>query len=492
MIPFLFTINCLTKDNNNSASGASPESSSPSAPPSHWAQSSTSGSNSFSFSSVVTDLNGNIFTSGSFYGTGTLSFSDSVSVAGTSPDWNLLIVKYNGSGSPVWARSVTAGESNSYINSITTDKFGNIYASGSIFGSGIYSFGNNVSLSGPTSSTNCILAKYNSEGEAQWAVSATSAYGFTSFNAVCCDEDENIYAAGYIYGTGTFSFGNGVTVTGVSNYSNLLLVKYNSSGIAQWAKTVTSSNDHSIFCTLAALGKGVVSAAGYLNGNGQFGFENSVYVAGSYSKGYNTLIAKYDANGAIQWVRSNSTGAGASYFNSIASDSSGNIIASGYIIGTSIYTFGNEVTANGSYYFENSLLVKYDINGNAQWAKSVESGSNASSFSSVGINKSGDIIAAGRISGTSPFSFGNNVQISGKYSGYNAFSITYSSSGNAQSAESMMISPNTSFFQSLSFDTEGNMFISGYIYGLDIYQFGNGSIVSGSCPAGNNGVVLKY
>ena len=50
-----------------------------------------------------------------------------------------------------------------------------------------------------------------------------------------------------------FDFEDGVTVTGVDDGSNLVIVKYNTSGTAQWAKTVTGGPEVSEFVEMEIL-----------------------------------------------------------------------------------------------------------------------------------------------------------------------------------------------------------------------------------------------
>jgi hypothetical protein len=56
--------------------------------------------------------------------------------------------------------------------------------------------------------------------------------------------DGSVYAVGCIYGTETYNFGNSFTSTGTcSSGYNIVIVKYNNSGIAQWARTVISGSN---------------------------------------------------------------------------------------------------------------------------------------------------------------------------------------------------------------------------------------------------------
>jgi hypothetical protein len=55
-------------------------------------------------------------------------------------------------------------------------------------------------------------------------------------NSITVDSSGSVYAASECSAAGTtVSFGNGVAVTGVGA-SDFLVVKFNSAGVAQWAK----------------------------------------------------------------------------------------------------------------------------------------------------------------------------------------------------------------------------------------------------------------
>jgi hypothetical protein len=79
-----------------------------------------------------------------------------------------------------------------------------------------------------------------------------------------------VYAAGYVAG-GTFGFGNNVSAVGINASYNLLLVKYNSLGTAQWAQTVSPATAASKFYAVAVDAWSDIYAGGYLY-NGTFGF----------------------------------------------------------------------------------------------------------------------------------------------------------------------------------------------------------------------------
>ena len=134
------------------------------------------------------------------------------------------------------ARTVVDGPNSSEILDVTIDNSGNIFAAGVISGTNTYDFGNGVTAAGKYTFSNIFLIKYNIDGDAQWAATVSEASDSSKFYSLVIDGQGNIYAAGYIYGTDTKNFGNNVTATGLNTNTSILLVKYNSSGVAQWQK----------------------------------------------------------------------------------------------------------------------------------------------------------------------------------------------------------------------------------------------------------------
>jgi hypothetical protein len=149
---------------------------------------------------------------------------------------------------------------------------------------------------------------------------------------------------------GTNTDGNGL---------NVALVKYDSSGSAQWAQTVAVGADFSNFLSVAADTNGDIFAAGYVDGNGAYDFGRNVTAKGT-SENSNSLLVKYNSAGTPQWVQTTAAGSTGSTFWDIACYGSGDIYAVGYINGIDNYSFGSTaVVAGSSKDGGNALLVRY-------------------------------------------------------------------------------------------------------------------------------------
>ena len=114
---------------------------------------------------------------------------------GASGD-NLVIVKYGSDGTAQWARSV-AGPSSSAFESVAVDSAGNVYAVGTVDGSGSYGFGNGQVVAGPFGGgSNAVLVRYSASGDTQWVKSLTSAVDESEFLSVAVDSANNVFVGG--------------------------------------------------------------------------------------------------------------------------------------------------------------------------------------------------------------------------------------------------------------------------------------------------------
>ena len=444
-----------------------------SALPALWAQSVTEGSNGSNFEGVsVASLDGSVYAAG-YIQAGTFNFSSSVSSSGTNTVSNAVLVKYNSSGQAQWAQSVTGSDQSSF-SSVFVASDGSVYAAGFIYGTSAYNFGNGVTAKGTYADSNAVLVKYNSFGQAQWAQSVTGSEQ-SSFSSVSVASDGSVvYAAGNIYGTGDYNFGNSV-IKGPSNGYNVVLVKYSSSGTAQWAQTVTAISvtgiiDESSFSGVSVASDGSVYAAGYIAGNSTsttFTFGTGVTATGTYSAG-NIVLVKYDSFGVAQWAQSVTAGTAdsGSFFTSVSTAATdGSVFAAGYIQGNGTYNFGNSVFAAGtSTGGINIVLVKYSSSGAAQWAQTVTAGSDSSIFFGVSAASDGSAYAAGYIGGSGASNFGNGVTATGKYLGENMVLVKYDTFGVASWAQTVTAVPagtSNSSFASVSMASGGTVYAAG-------------------------------
>jgi len=381
-----------------------------------------------------------------------------------------------------WAKTDSTGDDydQSYFNSVAVDGSGNVYAAGSLRSSGIHTYGPGVTAQGSQKFYTAVLVKYNSSGTAQWAKTNSSGIGDSKFYSVAVDASGNVYAAGTQYKPNT---------TGMVG----VLVKYNSGGTEQWTKIVGPDQGYEL---------SIYSVA--VDGSG------NVYAAVSMLGGFGSRLVKYNSSGTEQWTKTLSSGSGAEFY-SVAVDSSGNVYAAGSQKGTSVYTYGPGVTAQGtnssSHEYKvgmaylsasNIVLVKYNSSGTAQWAKTLSSGSGDSVFNSVAVDSSGNVYAAGIQCGTGTFTYGPGVTAQGTNNNANIYSppgnivlVKYNSGGTAQWAKTVSSGNNESYFNSVVVDSSNNVYAVGWQYGAGSFTYGSGVTAQGSGSNGNV-VLVKY
>jgi hypothetical protein len=418
---------------------------------------------------------------------------------------------------PLWARTVLSPATDSLFSSTAVDSLGNVYVAGQLWGPDAVDLGNSVTVAGASNGYDPLLVKYDSSGTAQWGKAVAAGSHTSQFYSVAVDFSGHVYVAGYLSGaSGPVGFGNDVTVTKSDRFNNAVLAKYDSSGIAQWAQTVTAGSSDSSFSSVAVDSSGNVYVAGEIDGTGTYDFGNNVKAtgtatsAGLLNPAGNAVLAKYNSSGIVQWAQTVAAGSPDSSFASVTVDSAGNVYAAGSVAGTETYDFGNSVTVRGTAsgghvaneVVANAVLVRYDSSGIAQWAQTVSASLRASDFSSVAADSAGNVYAAGSIGGPETVYFGNGVTATGTLNSGALAGIAgpqyvvlvkYNPSGIAQWARTVVNSGPDSYFDSVAVDFADNVYAAGSVFGYaaGIYDFGNATVTA-SNQSGYSVVLVKY
>jgi hypothetical protein len=280
-----------------------------------WAR--REGQSDYDFASAVsTDpVNGEIYLSGAFY-------ANSITVGSTTlPNngmYDVLVIKYDINGNPLWARS-SGGTLNDLGNAITTDRFGNVYVDGG-FASSSETFGTTTLTNVGPGFPDIFTAKYDSNGNPIWARSEGGSDNDHAV-AIAADTSGNIFVAGHYHSTG-FTFGTSTMTNG--GMGDIFLLKYDSSGNALWGRG-EGGTDMDFGYSVA------VDQAGSAYFSGMF-------TSPSMTVGSTTLtnasmdqdmyLIKYDALGNSLWAIS-AGGMGTDYMNCVTVSAAGNLYAVG-------------------------------------------------------------------------------------------------------------------------------------------------------------------
>lgn len=365
---------------------------------------------------IAIDNNGNVYITGQFHGT--VDFDPGPGIfnltSSTAPyqKGDIYICKLDSTGGFVWAISVAGdGTTNNFDDmgkSIALDGNNNVYITG-IFkdtvdfdpGPGVFNLIAASDIWSGTTYSDAFVLKLDINGDFLWARNL-GGFGDENGISIAIDSADNVYTAGWFYGSGT-DFDPGVGQFNLSSSFDdwgMYISKLDVNGDFVWAKTVeTNPNpdisyyDRSIAMTL--------DESGFLYFLGV-----SDYYLG------NVFLRKFNLNGDSIWTKEivgyisvpQGTLGGDNYTNGlhIASDPVGNIHITGVFNDTLDFDPGPSVynlTADPNSY-RKVFILKLDSNGDFLWAKSF--GHNTVSRS-ICLDNSGNVYTTGIFSSYADF-----------------------------------------------------------------------------------------
>lgn len=161
---------------------------------------------------------------------------DAISLSGTGRD--IFVAKYDPLGNVVWARS-TNGTAEDVGTSIAVDASGNVYMCGYFKGTSIV-IGTTTLTNSGAPDPDIVVAKYDSSGTFQWAKKAI-AYGFDMPLGIAADAN-GCYVTGYFAGSSIIFGSTTLTSSGATTgIGDIFVAKYNTTGTELWAKNLMSS-----------------------------------------------------------------------------------------------------------------------------------------------------------------------------------------------------------------------------------------------------------
>ena len=282
---------------------------------------------------------------------------------------DFFVAKFNSLGQIQWARAY-GDAGNEMVFAIATDGNNEIY-----IGAGTNSVG--LTFAASVLNSGGFLLKLDINGNPIWAYN----FGINVTSIVTLGN--NIYFTGYFFGSatiGTYFFpGAGNTDAFIAQIDNM--------GNFQWAQSAGGPGDDNA-TDLAVDPWGNLFITG---GFGGFG-GNTISIGSTTltsNGGSDFYIAKFSYSGNFMWAM-NYGGTGAEQIMCLASDTSGNVIASGLYNGTT-QLGSNTYNSLGS---DDIFLMKTDSSGNFQWARNI-SGAGNDRISDITTDLAGNIYGAG-------------------------------------------------------------------------------------------------
>ena len=242
--------------------------------------------------------------------------------------------------------------------------------------------------------------------------------------ATSVGDDGSNYLAGYTKSTTNIST-SGVHQVSISGNQDAFLVKFDDSGVRQWGTYYGGSgNDVGNYCPVD-LSNNDVFIAGYSASTSGIATDGSHQSA--YGGSGDAFLAKFDDSGVRQWA---TYYGGTSYDYGYAAkvDQSGSI----FFVGNTKST--TNISTSGAYQEnlggnQDAFLVKFDTDGNREWA-TYYGGTSLESGESCSLDPVGNIFFAGRTySSTNISTEGSHQEVYGAGAG-DAYLVKFDTDGN--------------------------------------------------------------
>ena len=300
---------------------------------------------------IATDSQGNAYWAGSISGT-----ADFGCTTVSPPQIAGVLAKYDSTGACQWATGITVNFNEAWAYGVAIDAQDHIYVTGSYDGNA--TFNNGVTLNS-LGSDDIFLARYDTDGDCIWARRAGASGANDEARAVAVNDSGEVFITGFSGGT-TITFDT-ISIPNPSNYRQIVIACYDSTGAVQWAKASTGN-------TQARSSRAISIANNRLYITGQVGTAATAFdgiLIASDPIGTAVYVLACDLDGHALWA--NAYGSGDHEGLGIAADTLGNLFVSGRFWGTMHLPNGDSLVSASSN--DDILLMRLDTAGGFHWAQ---------------------------------------------------------------------------------------------------------------------------
>jgi hypothetical protein len=340
--------------------------------------------------SIIVDAAGNVYTAGSFMVTVDFDPGSGIFNLSSNGGSDIFISKLNSSGNFVWAKSIGGASFNDIGCFITLDTAGNVYTTGSFYGTVDFNPGGGIFNLSSGSQLADFISKLDSSGNFVWAISM-SGTGSAQGNSIVCDVAGNVYTTGYFAGTVDFDPKSGLVYNLTSAGNNDIFVsKLDASGILVWAKRFGNANNDIVSSITLDASENVYTTGAF---SGTVDFNPGSGTSNLTSAGNSSVfISKLDVSGNFVWAKT--MGGAGSIGNSIDIDTSGNVYTTGNFNALSDFDPGSGTFNLTPDAFKDIFISKLDSSGSFVWAKAIV-GSQDDDSRSIVLDDNGSVYITG-------------------------------------------------------------------------------------------------
>ena len=388
---------------------------------------------------VLTDNAGNIYITGLFGNTVDFDFSNAKTELTAQGPSDVFFAKYNANRELQWVKSIS-GNSFEDVTDMVVDDMGNIYLTGGFDGTVDFDPGTGTQNLTGAGCDDIFLAKYNANGEYQWAFRVGGSQCDFGGN-IALDNAGNLYLTGSLRQSTTavdFDPGTGTqNLNAVGPSASIFVAKYSTDGAYQWAFVVGSTTEFknmAEFETIWNNASNELIIAGRVEGVADF--DPSSNTANLDDTNGGAFIAKYDKDG--NYLSAKNFGAAETEARSMILDKAGNIYIGGSYRGTNVdFDPGTNTTTLTSKGKDDWFVAKYNNAVELQWVKGLGDATGNDFPEGIALDDADNVYIAGNFDGEINFNDpANTTKIQSKGS-TDGLLVSYDKDGNYRFASNI-------------------------------------------------------
>jgi len=353
---------------------------------------------------IVVDGDGNLIVTGYF--TGAADFNPGMGATNLSPfsaHSNGFVLKLDDNGDLIWVKQFGL-DGHTYIETVDTDNFGNIYVSGSFINQTDLDPNAGTDIQTSASNYDAFIVKLDVNGNFIWSHIMSSAEMLNPESISV--NNGKVVLVGNFDGTAEFNPAGPSNVLITNGLEDMFVMQLSDAGVFEWVNQYGSVD-------LDNVGDVEVDDSGNIHLTGGFGntidFDTGIGVFNSNPTGIRDIfVLKLDNTGNLIWVKH--TGSTSfSEGDALTVDPLGNIYTTGFFKFNVDFDLGagDHILDPTS---EDIFVWKLDANGSYQWAQQI-TGDQGEFGTSIALDQNNDLILGGYFEDSVDFDFSGSESI---------------------------------------------------------------------------------
>ena len=239
--------------------------------------------------SIATDIAGNVYTTGHFFGTADFDPGAGILNLTSAGNIDVFVSKLDASGNFLWAKAI-GGTGSDIGFSIATDGAGNVYTTGYFNATADFDPGTETFNLTSEDDNDIFISKLDAFGNFLWARAMGGLSG-DGGNSIATDGAGNVYTTGYFKNTVDFDPGEGIFNLISAGGNDIFISKLDASGNFLWAGAIGgASNDMGNSITTDSAGN--VYTTGYFRGAIDFDIQAGTFILPSSGGSQDIFVCK--------------------------------------------------------------------------------------------------------------------------------------------------------------------------------------------------------